>query len=201
MPTIGTLGIHPRRVYSSSYMTSLNAPGFSLSLLNISAINRNRLSIDVYELLDAPTTALAWVGVRTGWPSAPRNHLREDRQKEAKVEVLIPEPSVQDLNVKESAIQKPVASYWREADVSTAQVEAGIRAACYAVLEVVPELTAFDTIIGDGDCGDTFKAGAKGASSAIRGKESFELLGKPLSKPWMTAFSASRILAPRNLCR
>lgn len=66
------------RILSASYMTSLNAPGFSISLLDVSAIC-SRLSTrpiapalktveGIMSLIDAPTDASVWAGVRTHWP-------------------------------------------------------------------------------------------------------------------------------------
>ena len=37
-----------------------------------------------------------------------------------------------------------------------------LRRALMAVIEAEPEVTKFDTVVGDGDCGDTLKRGAEG---------------------------------------
>jgi len=37
-----------------------------------------------------------------------------------------------------------------------------IESACWAVLKIEKDLTEYDTILGDGDCGHTFAAGAAG---------------------------------------
>jgi triose/dihydroxyacetone kinase / FAD-AMP lyase (cyclizing) len=52
-----TYGIKPKRVYVGTYMTALNGPGVSLTLLNISKLSD---SSTVLAALDAPTTALGW---------------------------------------------------------------------------------------------------------------------------------------------
>ena len=52
---------------------------------------------------------------------------------------------------------------WQELDFEPNRVRNGIRRACEAVLEVESDLTEFDTIVGDGDCGATFTSGARGA--------------------------------------
>lgn len=57
-----TWKIKPVRILTGAFETSLNAPGFSISLCNLSAASRE-LSIPVTELLDlldAPTTAASW---------------------------------------------------------------------------------------------------------------------------------------------
>lgn len=63
--------INPVRIYAGMFETSLNGPGFSISLGNLSAISR-ALNHDVSEfiqLLDAPTTAPAWP--KNGYAHAP----------------------------------------------------------------------------------------------------------------------------------
>ncbi|KAL9066721.1 MAG: hypothetical protein Q9157_007047 [Trypethelium eluteriae] len=52
----------PKRIYVGTFETSLNGPGFSVTLGNLSSIARglNMTSAEIFELLDAPTTAPAW---------------------------------------------------------------------------------------------------------------------------------------------
>lgn len=156
-------GIFPARVLSSSYMTSLNAPGFSISLLNLSSACRRFESSDesytpshLLEYLDALTDATAWSGVRTGWSD------REDRgsSRELEPETHLSRSRISDQNNRnaESSIT------WRSLDVRPDAVVSGIRNACKAVLSVEPDLTRFDTLVGDGDCGETFSSGARGQS-------------------------------------
>jgi len=40
--------------------------------------------------------------------------------------------------------------------------ESTIKAACSALIQAEPEITKYDTIVGDGDCGITLKYGATG---------------------------------------
>jgi hypothetical protein len=46
-------------------------------------------------------------------------------------------------------------------DVSTLFSEA-VKSACQSVIKAEPEITKYDTIAGDGDCGTCLKAGAEG---------------------------------------
>ncbi|KAA1469230.1 DAK1/DegV-like protein [Dentipellis sp. KUC8613] len=168
------IGVHPRRIYSSSYMTSLNAPGFSLSLLNLSSVRRSLGqtptggpddSIDLLALLDAPTQASAWSGVRSDWPETARDVEREEAEAEHKLRSL--RPSADQAAGVGDVLSVQKASYWRDTDISVGMIEAGIRAACARVLELEGEMTAYDTIVGDGDCGETFAAGAKAVIKAL----------------------------------
>ncbi|PTU19923.1 hypothetical protein P175DRAFT_0516966 [Aspergillus ochraceoroseus IBT 24754] len=59
-------GILPVRIFSGAFETSLNAPGFSVSLCNLSVASRtiNAPVSELLDLLDAPTTAPQRMGVR-----------------------------------------------------------------------------------------------------------------------------------------
>ncbi|KIK53460.1 hypothetical protein GYMLUDRAFT_118507, partial [Collybiopsis luxurians FD-317 M1] len=63
---LGMFGIYTPYEYIPLHMTSLNAPGFSISLLNISAIHCTpRTSVlhrpmDILQLLDDPMEAHSW---------------------------------------------------------------------------------------------------------------------------------------------
>lgn len=54
--------IKPSRIYSGTFETSLNGPGFSLTLGNLSNVANavNRPVSELLRLLDAPTSAPAW---------------------------------------------------------------------------------------------------------------------------------------------
>src|SRR5947207_3119302 len=54
-----TYKISPSRVYVGTFMTSLNGPGVSLTLLNLSNLKN---ASSVLLALDAKTTALGWTG-------------------------------------------------------------------------------------------------------------------------------------------
>ncbi|KAF9003013.1 Dak1 domain-containing protein [Cyathus striatus] len=154
---LAALGIHPRRTYLSTYMTSLNAPGFSISLLNTSAVHRqlsqpSSAPIDVLTLLDDPTDATAWIGVRV-WPHtiSPRDLAVESEEYER-------------LDGEEEEVYEEGGGKW---DVSTAIVKAALRGACRALLDAEKELTEYDTVVGDGDCGGTLASGARGVLEAL----------------------------------
>lgn len=154
-------------------MTSLNAPGFSISLLDVSAIC-SRLSSrsitpalttveGIMSLIDAPTEASAWAGVRAYWPElgTHRDMGREAEETEALLSVLSNRPSAPSFAGTQNS-----SSTWSGLGISEEQVEKAIREACVAVMDVEHDLTRFDTVLGDGDCGETFTSGAKGKEKA-----------------------------------
>ncbi|TDL16737.1 DAK1/DegV-like protein [Rickenella mellea] len=111
--------IHPVRVYMAPYMTSLNMPGFSISLLDLDHIKSQGLPAyaDVLNLLDMPTDATVAMKDESGEISAPR-----------------------------------------QVGVEPRKVDNAVKEACKSVFEVERDLTHFDTVAGDGDCGETFAA-------------------------------------------
>ncbi|PPQ94505.1 hypothetical protein CVT25_014159 [Psilocybe cyanescens] len=164
-------GIRPKRVYCAAYMTSLNAPGFSISILNITGTMRAfratvgrevgvGTDISIEDLLDAPTDAYAWVGARTNW-SAQEESPTEDAAATLS-RATNSDDGVQGAVPSDTGPIPPADQRNRNTAVHGA-----IRAACRRVIDVHAQLTEFDTIVGDGDCGDTFKAGASAIMNAL----------------------------------
>lgn len=131
-----THGIHPVRVLSGTYMTSLNGLGFSVTLLNVVDTG---ICPGMLELLDAPAEV-------TGW-SAPISRATWDARNTAEL----------TASADEEKGVKPSELTWEPA-VATASLTAGLQ----RVIAAEPEITRFDTIVGDGDCGTGLKRGAEG---------------------------------------
>lgn len=127
------------RVYVGSFVTSLNMPGFSLSLLVVDHDG------NVLQLLDQQVHV-------SGWPSTAA-HLFSD--------------AIHGNN--SAAIKTPelvIEAY--QGQVSNPQViENAIRGATNAVIAAEPRITDYDTILGDGDCGQTLKTAALAIQEAI----------------------------------
>ncbi|KAF8067861.1 DAK1/DegV-like protein [Lyophyllum atratum] len=162
--TIGQMadiGLHPARVYSSAYMTSLNAPGFSISILNLSGVYRTvrtspnwDIQVDVLRLLDEHTDASAWVGVRSHWPI---KRVARDAEFEGETAASpSPPPSLKAIPESQGVPDT---------------TERCIISACESVLRHEKALTDFDTVLGDGDCGETFAAGAKAILAYLNSQE------------------------------
>ncbi|KAG5716221.1 Dihydroxyacetone kinase [Termitomyces sp. T112] len=149
---LDSIGVNPMRVYSSTYMTSLNAPGFSISILNLSKIHQGLNSsrnwntfVTVLELLDDPTDAVSWLGVRS-WPV--KKHGQGAKKPSPLPNIAMPLPPEPSRDTK-------------QLQGLSGRIERGLRSACETVLLRQGALTEFDTVVGDGDCGETFAAGAK----------------------------------------
>ncbi|EMD01014.1 hypothetical protein BAUCODRAFT_192470 [Baudoinia panamericana UAMH 10762] len=132
--------IQPTRVYAQCFETSLNAPGWSISLLNITGIERqtNASVFTLLHLLDDETKAPSW----------PRNGYKD---------MKIPKETAkaQANGVADSSAQKGP-------QVDPATLEAALRKACEDAVKAEPEITKWDVQMGDGDCGEAVEGMCKG---------------------------------------
>ncbi|GBC05879.1 hypothetical protein RclHR1_06490014 [Rhizophagus clarus] len=127
-----------KRVYIGHYMTSLNMPGVSLSILKLPK------DLDVVPLLDVKAETPGWI-----------NHSKVDISK---LDVSLDEK----VSFKESEEKLFVVN------VNSQLFESTIKAACNALIQAEPEITKYDTIVGDGDCGLTLKYGAIDILKALK---------------------------------
>ncbi|KAK7036706.1 hypothetical protein VNI00_011371 [Paramarasmius palmivorus] len=159
------LKVRVRRSYCGSFMTSLNAPGFSISLWNLTHNSRLLLSPEspshpdlktdipfLLSLVDAPHGAAGWPGGTLANPDADQRP-REDRFEKFELEAALKETQ------KEGGERKIL--------VNPATLRDIIRAGALEVLGAEPDLTKWDTIVGDGDCGETCANGAKAVLKAL----------------------------------
>ncbi|KDN49892.1 putative DAK2-dihydroxyacetone kinase [Tilletiaria anomala UBC 951] len=156
-------GLYPSRVFAHTYMTSLNAPGFGISLVNQKQF-KAKTGVDLLELIDAPTDASGWAGVQHGWGAAsgkPRD--RKAQEDEAA-------KAVEQARQKKSSVSAPVRNGAASEGLMNADpelVKKVIKGACEAAVAAEPELTKFDTIVGDGDCGETLASCANALSAGV----------------------------------
>ncbi|KAG2233203.1 Dak1 domain-containing protein [Thamnidium elegans] len=135
---LGLSHVKIERVLVGSFLTSLNMPGFSISLL---AVNHD---LKVLALLDQKSGMSVW-------PSTPALSFSSDVYgKESSDDKL---KDTVDNNIGQVANPKVV--------------EAAIRGAAKAVIEAEARITSYDTILGDGDCGQTLKTAALAIIDAI----------------------------------
>lgn len=117
-----TYGIWPVRVLSGAFMTSLNGPGFSISLLTVADTGAGVPGM--LELLDAPIRTATW-GAGRAAPASP--------------EYVPPSGLRMDPEAARAALTRALQS----------------------VVAAEPDITRFDTVVGDGDCGVGLKRGAQ----------------------------------------
>ncbi|EON97552.1 putative dihydroxyacetone kinase protein [Phaeoacremonium minimum UCRPA7] len=140
--------ITPSRTYVGCIETSLNAPAFSVSVVNATAAAKGcSYSIDqIKEFMDTRTTT-AWesmAGAQGGKRRARKEQFVQPRADEKK-----PVDESKDLKIDPALLEKM------------------LRGACDALVEAEPDLTKWDTVMGDGDCGETLKTGATSLLAAL----------------------------------
>lgn len=124
--------LKPVRIYAQCFETSLNAPGWSISLLNVTGIERETGTPvkTLLHLLDSDTTAPAW----------PRNGYKEAN--------IVDEQSKAGLTATEETMAQ------KGPEVEPTSLESSLRKACNDAIKAEPDITKWDIQMGDGDCGE-----------------------------------------------
>jgi dihydroxyacetone kinase len=146
-------GIKPVRVFSGLFETSLNGPGFSISLGNFTGLAKEIKSStsELLRLLDAPTTAPAWP--KNGYRFTPTEH--------------------RNGNSVEAATTSVASTSQEGPTVSPKSLEQVINNSCQAALDAEPLITKYDIQMGDGDCGEAV-AGACNAVLSLVKRQAFD---------------------------
>lgn len=141
--------ISPKRNLVSCFETSLNAPGWSISLLNVSGISEE-ISIPtakLWSLLDTKTTAPAW----------PRNGYREVTPVDRSAQRKGTAAAASDTTSANSTGPK----------VDPVLLEQTLHTACDRTIAAEPQITHWDQQMGDGDCGEAVSALCSSILTAI----------------------------------
>jgi len=135
--------IRPSKIYSGVFETSLNGPGFSITLCNITlATKASKTTVEeLMHLLSAETTA-------PSWPNVLSNTTTRAPRREAPV-----------VDVEKQYLITPE----NDIKANPRLLDAAIRLACERAIAAEPDLTKWDMVLGDGDCGE----GVKGVSEAV----------------------------------
>ncbi|KAM0237431.1 hypothetical protein ACHAP5_009023 [Fusarium lateritium] len=118
-----------------TFVTSLDGPGFSVTLLE--------LDDELKELLDAPTTASAWPRSIQVWSTKAKYDLEPENKPSSAVQT----------NGRETGVK-----------ISTTLVKSIIRSVAKSTAQDEPKITEYDTLAGDGDCGETLLSGVNGVA-------------------------------------
>jgi dihydroxyacetone kinase len=131
--------IKPVRILAGTYMTSLNGLGFSISILNV--VNTDIGGPSMLQLLDAPSEAAGWTApIKKETWEAKSSKTREGETSAGK-------------NIQASGLTV-------DPEIAKATLTAGLE----RLIAAEPDVTRYDTIVGDGDCGIGLKRGAEGES-------------------------------------
>lgn len=144
------LKIKPLRVFVLDFVTSLNAPGFSVTLFNVTkAATATYSSEKILSFLDAPTNAPGW---------KPKIYSAERWKSEQK-----------DCDLPEHHEKIPTS----DIKIDGQKFSDALRSAMAVLIEQEPLITKYDTQVGDGDCGETLKSGAEAILNALDSDKSF----------------------------
>ncbi|RBQ85256.1 hypothetical protein VDGD_09331 [Verticillium dahliae] len=147
--------MEPVRVFAGFLETSLNAPAFSVSVINVSAAARN-CSYSVEQI-----RGFADAHTGTYWESM--TGLQSQRRKRG--EQIVTAPSQADE--EEKSRRAAALDEAQDVMVEPSRLEAMLRTACEALVASEPDLTRWDTVMGDGDCGETVKTVAVSLLAAL----------------------------------
>ncbi|KAL9256167.1 putative 3,4-dihydroxy-2-butanone kinase [Drosera capensis] len=133
-------GLAVDRVYTGSFMTSLDMAGLSISVMKVDE--------SILKRLDAPTTAPAWpAGVAGNRPPA-----------------KIPIPVPQSTTPKSNELPARPQELSKQGHI----LEVAIQAAATEVINLKDNLNEWDGKVGDGDCGSTMSRGATAVLDDLR---------------------------------
>ncbi|KAH9994368.1 glycerone kinase [Xylariaceae sp. FL0662B] len=139
--------IEPVRISCGFIETSLNASAFSVSIVNATAAAKGcSYSVeDIKSFYDAKTN--------THWESmAGSQAQRRSRHEQFVQPPAKPREAVDDA---------------KDLKIDPATLDRMLRGACNALIAAEPDLTEWDTVMGDGDCGLTLKTGADSLIAAL----------------------------------
>lgn len=133
--------IKPVRIYTGAFTTSLDGPGFSITLLNVTKAGGK----EVLDCLDLSTTAPAWnCSISTEqWADIGDHIIKES-------------PQAHEVNSQVKLNSKIIGPILTQG--------------CKDVLSKEAKITLYDTVAGDGDCGETLAAGANAILKSLDDK-------------------------------
>ncbi|TVY12676.1 Dihydroxyacetone kinase, partial [Lachnellula arida] len=127
--------IKPVKIYAGTFESSLNGPGFCVTLCNIStaAAACKLSSSELLDLLSDPTSAPAWPNVLSNTSTkVTRKAIHQNKNVSTRPKI----PSSEDILVDPSLLDRI------------------IRQGCEKAIAAEPNLTKWDMVMGDGDCGE-----------------------------------------------
>ncbi|KAF6062780.1 Dak1 domain family protein [Candida albicans] len=143
----------PKRVYVSDFVTSFNSPGFSITLLNLSNLKKEDISFtdeDVLKFLDTPTNAPGWK------PKIYDSEIWDSQNKEIESPMKNETLTSSDLKIDGQKFESQLVN------------------ALKVLLDEEPKITRYDTVVGDGDCGQTLADGANSILKALKEDDDFK---------------------------
>lgn len=140
-------GVKVERLISGTFMTSLNMPGFSITTLLLPTGSESDApdSSLLLSLIDEPANVPGWKWA-ANVPPLSTDKIATSAKKEAAAPLDIAVLRAEDPKAFNAAVER----------------------ACTALADAEPDITRYDNIAGDGDCGLTLKAGGASVLKALQ---------------------------------
>jgi dihydroxyacetone kinase len=141
--------IRPTRVYTGNFITSFNAQIFTVSLFNATTAKTKTFPVEkIFDFLDSETDAVCWSNTKFDHGITPIDNSKR----------IIKNFKHYDESTHSNGI---INSEAKEFTIDPKKLDKIARTAAQRVIDKEPELTYWDTKMGDGDCGFGLKLGAE----------------------------------------
>ncbi|GME89831.1 hypothetical protein B5S29_g4131 [[Candida] boidinii] len=140
--------IKPIRVYTGSFTSSLDGAGFSITLLNVTKAGGD----EILSCLDYKTDL-------PGWNCNITSKMWSENSKNGNYNYIVPAPELNENDSSSKVLFNK--EQFKEILIS------GLK----KLLTKEPKITLYDTVAGDGDCGETLANGAHAILKAIDNDE------------------------------
>lgn len=149
--------IEPVRVYHGHFVTSFNAPIFTLTLFNVTKSTSAKFSDEkIFQFLDKPVSV-------TNWPVTLHSSTEPIDVKSRIITNFKHYDEEETVDDNISALNGSAALV----KIDPKLLKAIITTAANNVIAKEPDLTEWDTKMGDGDCGEGLKIGAEAILKAL----------------------------------
>lgn len=142
--------IKPVRIYTGRYITSFNAQIFTISLFNATTAETKTFDLSkIFEFLDEQTASVCWTNTRF------ENGIDPIENKKQIIENFV------HYDETDTSEQIDTTEKAKNFFIDPKKLDKIARTAATRVVDKEPELTDWDTKMGDGDCGFGLKLGAE----------------------------------------
>lgn len=155
--------IRPSRVFVGTYITSLNMPGFDITLINSKKV-KDASGMELLPLLEAPTDAPLWVGAHDAWKKGSEIKTLESMEDESSKAIQAAQGTGHAVS---GSLLEGKAASTGPMNGDSELVKKALQSLCKALIKVEPTLTKYDSVVGDGDAGETLRTCAEAILQAV----------------------------------
>ena len=145
--------IKPRRIVQGTLFGSLDGPGFIVSVLRLAATGLGA-GKSMVDLIDGPVNA-------TGWPRCVSGEVWDKKHKLALQAAPNTEDEGKPSNLKRKSNFFERGSYTDDEIVEPEKLRSILEPALKKLIAAEADVTRYDSVVGDGDCGIGLRRGAE----------------------------------------